>query len=131
MEKRCSSKSEILRVRSWCSIHDLACERVSQYLIKLFSLAKMCIGSDLSTLCTLGHKLMHRIIRDTLHCPDPAKMGAASPREFCMYGLPKRAVFTAQPVTLCRAVGSSQGSACTQLLEVVHLSLSVLGVLLL
>lgn len=41
---------------------------------------------------------MHRIIRDTLHCPDPAKMGAASPRELCMHGFSKWIVSTAQPV---------------------------------
>lgn len=89
--KKCSLRSEILGVRSWCSVHGLACERVSQHLIKLFLLTKMCTGSDLPTFCNLGHKLMYRIIRDTLHCPDPAKMGAASPRELFMYGLPKGA----------------------------------------
>lgn len=39
--KKCGSKSEILGVRSWCSIHYLACERVFQNLIKIFSWAKM------------------------------------------------------------------------------------------
>lgn len=58
----------------------------------------MCIGSDLSTLCALGHKLMHGIIRDTSHCPDPVKMGAVSPQKMCTYALPKWAGFTARPV---------------------------------
>lgn len=57
--KKCSLKGEILKVRSWWCSHDLACERVSQYLIKLFFLAKVCTGSDLSTLCNFGHKLTH------------------------------------------------------------------------
>lgn len=58
----------------------------------------MCAGSHLSAQSSFGCKAMHGIICDTLHCPDPVKMGVVSPWKLSMCVLHKWAGFTAQPV---------------------------------
>lgn len=95
-EEQRSLKGEMLRLRSWYSVLDLV--QVSLNTWSGFLLAEMCAVSDLSALCALGYKLLHRLIHDIWRCPDPVKMGAVSPRKLRKYALPSWAGFTAQPV---------------------------------